>query len=145
MSCDVGCRHSSDLALVWLWYRLAAMAPIGPLAWEPPYAARAAQEMAKRQKKKKNLLCFCTSCVPSPFLFHHLKDLLDVLLFFYFYLIFCCFAISWATPVAYGGSQARGPIGAVATWPTPEPQQRGIRAASATYTTAHGNAGSLTR
>ena len=28
--------------------------------------------------------------------------------------------------------------------PTPEPQQRGIRAASATYTTAHGNAGSLT-
>ena len=27
--------------------------------------------------------------------------------------------------------------------PTPEPQQRGIRAASATYTTAHGNAGSL--
>ena len=28
--------------------------------------------------------------------------------------------------------------------PTPEPQQRGIRAATATYTTAHGNAGSLT-
>ena len=25
------------------------------------------------------------------------------------------FAISWATPAAYGGSQARGPIGAVAT------------------------------
>ena len=29
--------------------------------------------------------------------------------------------------------------------PTPEPQQGGIRAASATYTTAHGNAGSLTQ
>ena len=28
--------------------------------------------------------------------------------------------------------------------PTPEPQQRGIRAASATYTTAQSNAGSLT-
>ena len=28
--------------------------------------------------------------------------------------------------------------------PTPEPQQRGIGAASATYTTAHGNAGSST-
>ena len=33
-------------------------------------------------------------------------------LFFFFF--FCLFAISWATPVAYGGSQARGPIGAVA-------------------------------
>ena len=28
--------------------------------------------------------------------------------------------------------------------PTPQPQQRGIRATSVTYTTAHGNAGSLT-
>ena len=27
----------------------------------------------------------------------------------------CLFAISWATPVAYGGSQARGLMGAVAT------------------------------
>ena len=53
-------------------------------------------------------------------------------------------AISWAAPAAYGDSQARGRIGAVAAKPTPEPQQRGIRAASATYTTAHGNAGSLT-
>jgi len=34
-----------------------------------------------------------------------------VFLFFFF---FCLFAISWATPAAYGGSQARGPIGAVA-------------------------------
>ena len=33
--------------------RLAATALIRPLAWEPPYAAGAAQEMAKRQKKKK--------------------------------------------------------------------------------------------
>ena len=29
-------------------------------------------------------------------------------------------------------------------WPTPQPHQLGIRAASATYTTGHGNAGSLT-
>ena len=28
---------------------------------------------------------------------------------------FCLFAISWAAPKAYGGSQAKGPIGAVAT------------------------------
>ena len=31
-----------------------ATAPIGPLAWEPPYAEGAAQEMAKKTKKKKN-------------------------------------------------------------------------------------------
>jgi len=28
--------------------------------------------------------------------------------------LFCLFAISWAAPAAYGGSQARGQIGAVA-------------------------------
>ena len=27
---------------------------------------------------------------------------------------FCLFAISWAAPMAYGGSQARGRIGAIA-------------------------------
>ena len=49
MSCGVGCRCGSDLAL-WLWCRLAAVTPIGPLAWEPPYAACLA---IKRQKTKK--------------------------------------------------------------------------------------------
>ena len=50
--------------------------------------------------------------------------------------------------MAYGDSQARGLTGAAATdlrqRPTPETQQRGIRAMSATYTTAHSNARSLT-
>ena len=55
MSCDVGCRFGLDPELLWLWRRLAATALIQPLAWEPPYAAGVAQEMAKRQKKKKNL------------------------------------------------------------------------------------------
>ena len=31
-----------------LWCRPVATAPIGPLAWEPPYAMVAAQEKAKR-------------------------------------------------------------------------------------------------
>ena len=31
---------------------------IRPLAWEPPYAVRAAQELAKRSKKKKTILKF---------------------------------------------------------------------------------------
>ena len=61
----------------------------------------------------------------------------------YFFFL-CLFAFSRATPTPYGGSQARGRIGAAAAKPSPEPQQRGIRAESATYTTAHCNAGSLT-
>ena len=32
--------------------------PIGPLAWEPPYAAGVALEKAKRQKKKKKMVVF---------------------------------------------------------------------------------------
>ena len=51
MSCGVGHRHGSDLALIWLWHRLAATAPIRPLAWEPPYATGAAQENGKKRKK----------------------------------------------------------------------------------------------
>ena len=53
MSCGVGHRLGLDPALLWLWRRLVATAPIRPLAWDPPYAAGAAQEMGKRQKKKK--------------------------------------------------------------------------------------------
>ena len=48
VSCAVGCRHSSDPALLWLWHRSAATALIRPLAWEPPYAVGAALEKAKK-------------------------------------------------------------------------------------------------
>ena len=53
MNCGVGCRCSSDPALLWLWRRPAAMVPIQPLAWEPPHATGVAQEMAKRHKEKR--------------------------------------------------------------------------------------------
>ena len=59
MSCGVGCTHGWDPTLLWLWPRLAAIAWIRPLAWEPPYAMGAALERAKRQKiknKNKNLV-----------------------------------------------------------------------------------------
>ena len=46
-----------------------------------------------------------------------------------------------AAPAPYGSSRARGRVGAAAE-PTPQPQQGGIRAASA-YTAACGNARSL--
>ena len=52
MSCGVGHRRGSDLVLRWLRCRLAATAPIQPLAWEPPYAAGAT---LKRTKDKKFL------------------------------------------------------------------------------------------
>ena len=45
-------RCSLDLALLWLWYRLAAATPIEPLAWEPPYAAG---EALKKKRKETNL------------------------------------------------------------------------------------------
>jgi len=53
VSCGVCCRHSSDPVLLWLWCRLVATAPIGPLAWEPPNAVGVAQEMAKIKDKTK--------------------------------------------------------------------------------------------
>ena len=39
-----------DLALLWLWCKPAATAPVHPLAWEPLYAMG---EALKRQKDKK--------------------------------------------------------------------------------------------
>ena len=55
MSCGVGYRRSSGLALLWLWHRPAARTPIRPLAWKPPYAVGAALKKKKRQKTKKKL------------------------------------------------------------------------------------------
>ena len=52
MSCGVGRRCGSDLALVWLWCRPAATAPIRPLSREPPHAVGAA---LKTKTKKKEI------------------------------------------------------------------------------------------
>ena len=41
-----------DPALLWLWYRLAAVALIQPLAWELPYATGAALKSKKIKKNK---------------------------------------------------------------------------------------------
>jgi len=51
MSCGVGCRLSSDPALLWLWCRSAATtALIGPLAWEPPCSTGMTLEKGKKTK-----------------------------------------------------------------------------------------------
>ena len=41
------------IPLLWLWLRPVATAPIQPLAWEPPYAEGAAQEIATTTTKDK--------------------------------------------------------------------------------------------
>ena len=57
MSCGVGRRCSLDPALLWLWCKLAATAPVQPLAWEPPYAVSAAQKDNTKNKDKKVSVC----------------------------------------------------------------------------------------
>ena len=50
--CELWCRSKSgsDLVLLWLWCGPAAVAPIGPLAWEYPYTMGAAPRRKKRKK-----------------------------------------------------------------------------------------------
>ena len=52
MSCGVGRRCGLNLALLWLWCQPAALAPIKPLACEPPYGASAALKGKKKEKKR---------------------------------------------------------------------------------------------
>ena len=39
--------------MLWLWCRLAAAAPIQPLAWEPPHAVGAALKRQEREREGK--------------------------------------------------------------------------------------------
>ena len=52
MNGRVGRRHGSDPTLLWLWCRPAGVAPMRPLAWEPPCAAGAAPEKTKNKQTK---------------------------------------------------------------------------------------------
>ena len=54
MSCGVCGVQGLDPTLLWLWRRPAAAAPIGPLAWESPYAEGAA--LKRKIKKPKNIM-----------------------------------------------------------------------------------------
>ena len=46
-------QWDKDPVLLWLWWRPTAVAPIRPLAWEPPYATGVALKSQKKKKKKK--------------------------------------------------------------------------------------------
>ena len=65
----------------------------------------------------------------------------DLFFVFWFFVFFFFFITTLA---AYGDSHARGLIRAVATGLYHSYSNAGFRAASVTYTTTHGNAGSLT-
>ena len=53
MSCSIGHGCGLDLVLLWLWHRLAALALIRPLAWEPLYAVVVALKKQKLNKMNK--------------------------------------------------------------------------------------------
>ena len=54
MSCGMSHRHSSDMALLWLWlwHTPAAVDLTQPLAWEPPTSADAALKKKKEKERK---------------------------------------------------------------------------------------------
>ena len=79
---------------------------------------------------------FCTLCYTYKDLLY-LKDLKIIIYFFFF------FGLSTVTPRAYGHSQARGQIWAVASGLLYSHWNEGSEL-SLTYTTVQGNAGSLT-
>ena len=58
VSCGVGGRHGSDVTLLWLWCRPAAVALIQPVAWGLPYIMGAAlkkkDKRTARRKRGKN-------------------------------------------------------------------------------------------
>ena len=56
MSHDVGRSRGSDLALLWLWCRAAATAPIRPLVWDSICPKCGPKKTKRQKKKKKNVL-----------------------------------------------------------------------------------------
>ena len=67
VSCAIGCRCHLDPVLLWLWHRLAAVAPIPPLAWELTYATSVALKSKKKKKKKKKHIQWVFIYLPSLF------------------------------------------------------------------------------
>ena len=54
--CSLKICSGSDLALLWLWSRLAAVALIRFLAWEPPYATGKAPPKKQKQTNKQTTI-----------------------------------------------------------------------------------------
>ena len=129
-------QWAKDPALLWLWGRPAAVAPIGSLAWQPPYAVGMALNSIKESNQSIKIvivtyriqiqppLTFAPTTLP---LIHSPSGTLTSLLSFkntqhvsaQGLLLFAPFGSFFffffrATPAAYGSSQARGQIRATA-------------------------------
>ena len=53
MSCGIDHKCGLDLVLLWLWRMPAAIAPIRPLAWEPPHAKGVALKSERKEGRKE--------------------------------------------------------------------------------------------
>ena len=62
MSSDVGRRHGSDLAVLWLQHRPASAAMVQPLAWEIPYATLEVHPSPLPKKGKGLAQTFSQTC-----------------------------------------------------------------------------------
>ena len=56
MSCGVGHGHGLDPALLWLWCRPAALAPIRPLTWELPHGTGVVLKRKKEKESESHLI-----------------------------------------------------------------------------------------
>ena len=68
---------------------------------------------------------------------HFTSNHVSHFIFYYFFAFQGCTRGIWGLP-------GQGLNWSCTCWPTPQPQQCGVQAMPATYTTAHGNVGSLT-
>ena len=99
---ELWCRSQTRLrsALLWLWLWLAAVAPIGPLIWELPYAIGVALKSKKRKKKKKKekKKSICEMSIQF-FSFLFLRPLYSFAFFFFFFLhilqIYFVYSLNW--------------------------------------------------
>ena len=64
MSYGVGLSSGLDLVLLWLWYRLAAVALIRTLAWEPPYTVGVAPKDNNNNNNNNKELSFFSRYTP---------------------------------------------------------------------------------
>ena len=74
-SCGVGCRHSSNPVLLWLWCGLATAALIRPLIWDLPYAEALKSPLQKKREiffLKGWILWYTNLSQESQFLFLYL-------------------------------------------------------------------------
>ena len=139
MGCGAGRRCSLDPALLWLWCRLAAVALIRPLAWEPPHAEGSGPRKRQKDEKRRVSLRNYHKKLPSKCwvtadsCYSCLEGFLNIL-------FFSLYGHTWGIRKFLGWRVKQS----CSYQPTPQPQQHGIRATSATYASGCGNAGSLT-